>query len=427
MDTPSQGDGSSSFARIAGSSDHAMAALHRGRPMRIAIVNETYAPQMGYAANCLSKALVDAGAEVHVVATSLPPYYYAHDFTQSYGKFLDADRTAGTVEMIGGVHVHRLPHHFRLGKVRFTGLEEKLATIRPDIVQTFVAISWTAIDSARLQKRHGYKLFTGNHTTASVYPIASRKVPLWHPARIRDIVMRGLHGRMVSWRTEKCYGVTPDCSEIAWRYFGVERHKVETVSLGVDTTIFHDRVSESAREHQRSEWGVGPNEIACIYTGRFSEDKNPLILAKAVDLLARQGEPFRAIFVGDGRQAEAIKACMGSRIVDFKPFHELGGLYRASDIGVWPTQESMSMLDAAACGIPIVVNNTIHAVERIAGNGLVYELGNPEDLARVLQSLKPAEYRATLGGTGARRMAADFSWSRIAKDRLMDYQAALGT
>jgi len=62
--------------------------LHYGRPLRIAVINETYTPEMGYAENCLSQALADTGAEVHVVATSLPPNYYMHDYKQSYGAFL---------------------------------------------------------------------------------------------------------------------------------------------------------------------------------------------------------------------------------------------------------------------------------------------------------------------------------------------------
>ena len=44
------------------------------------------------------------------------------------------------------------------------------------------------------------------------------------------------------------------------------------------------------------------------------------------------------------------KAVFGTEAI--VPVRKLGGFFRAADIGVWPTQESTSMLDAAACALP---------------------------------------------------------------------------
>ncbi len=163
----------------------------------------------------------------------------------------------------------------------------------------------------------------------------------------------------------------------------------------------------------------------CIYTGRFSEDKNPLLLAKAVTHLRDMGEPFRGLFVGNGTQAEAIRSCPGCVVHPFVPFYELGDFFRSADIGVWPTQESTSMMDAAACGLPIVVNDTLVAVERIKGNGIAYKLNDLDDLVRALRSLKDPQERSRLGSLGAEKMAREFSWESVAKRRLADYEAAL--
>ena len=61
---------------------------------------------------------------------------------------------------------------------------------------------------------------------------------------------------------------------------------------------------------------------------------------------------------------------MSMSVNPFIALSELPRFFRSADIGIWPTQEFMSMLDAAACGLPIVVNDTLKAVERIEGNGL---------------------------------------------------------
>jgi glycosyltransferase involved in cell wall biosynthesis len=234
---------------------------------------------------------------------------------------------------------------------------------------------------------------------------------------------------LVSLRAEKCYAATPDCRDIAVKYYGVPASQIELCSLGVDTDLFFP-VGDSAdfrasREATRRHFGFGPDDIVCIYTGRMTSDKNPLCLAMAVEQLRMQGQPFRALFIGSGPQAEQIQGCNGSVRQDFVPNWELSPLYRAADIGVWPAGESLSMLDAAACGIPIVVNDTVLAVERFEGNGLTYHQGDVSSLAATLLRLRNAELRKSLGEFGAAKIVRDFSWTTIAQRRLRDYEEAL--
>lgn len=162
-----------------------------------------------------------------------------------------------------------------------------------------------------------------------------------------------------------------------------------------------------------------------VYTGRFSEEKNPLLLARAVEALRRSGQPFRSVFFGEGKQKDAIAACEGATIHPFVPYTELGTLYRAADIGVWPTQESTSMIDAAACGLPTIVNDTIVATERIDGNGITYRLNDQADLERALLELRSPERRAQLGAHGASKMKDSYSWEALVARRLEQYRAAL--
>src|SRR5512143_3709654 len=110
-----------------------------------------------------------------------------------------------------------LEHRRRLGFIRFTGRGAKLRSLRPDVVQTFAPICWVALDAARLQPFLGYRLFTGCHTTASVFPPARERMPWHHPQRLVALVKRALPGWLAATRTVKCYGATRDCAEIAVR------------------------------------------------------------------------------------------------------------------------------------------------------------------------------------------------------------------
>lgn len=396
--------------------------------MRIVLLSETYSNNMGYASTALSKALARLGADVHLLTLSLSPYYYLPDFQQTYGSFIDVPPKAPAIERIDGYNVHFLPHKKRFGYMRMEGLFGKLKSLRPHIVQTFAAISWIPIDAALAKPILRYKLFTGSHTTASVFPLARRQVPPWDRELLKSMTTRAAHGRFVSLFTEKCYGATEDCSDIAVRFFGVQKHKINTSPLGVDTDVFFpikNEESGTARVGLRKELGFTPSDIVCVYSGRFSDAKNPLLLARAIEHLASMGEPFRGLFIGNGTQATAIEACRGCVVHPFIPFYELGNYFRAAEIGVWPTQESTSMLDAAACGIPIVVNDTLVATERLEGNGVTYRLNDLDDLVRALQSLRDPAVRNILGQLGAEKMANRFSWISIAKRRLRDYEAAM--
>jgi glycosyltransferase involved in cell wall biosynthesis len=196
--------------------------------------------------------------------------------------------------------------------------------------------------------------------------------------------------------------------------------------LGVDANVFFPRTGEAAEEERskRVSIGVEPDELLCVYTGRFTAEKNPLVLARAVRELRCKSLRFRDLFVGSGVQDNDLRACEGSIVHPMVPFEKLPDWFQAADIGAWPTQES-SMLDAAACGIPIVVNDTLVARERIDGNGLRYRLNDSDDLARVLRTLVLDEERHRFGCIGARRMRELLSWDAIARRRLDDYEAAV--
>jgi glycosyltransferase involved in cell wall biosynthesis len=397
--------------------------------VRVVILTESFAKQMGYIGNLLPRHLARLGVDVHVITCDLPPYHTLKDFASTYGDFsAKGVAPAGTREAYDGYTLHTLPHQRLAGYVRMRGLAPLLNSLRPDVVQSLAHLGWIPLEAAVLRARFRYALFTGSHTTASVFPLASRKLSLTHPQFLRCYLTRTLPGRLVSTQIEKCYGATVDCADVAVRFFGVPASKIDVCPLGVDTDIFFPVASADdarCRTAARAELGIAEHEVLCMYTGRFAADKNPLLLAEAVAQLRAAGEPFRAVFFGDGVQRDALRACEGAVVRPFVPFEELGGWFRASDIGVWPTQESTSMLDAAACGVPIIVNDRLVALERVEGNGLRYRLNDREDLVRALRDLRDPSRRMRLGAAGARKMAAEFGWAGIARRRLTDYEAAV--
>ena len=384
---------------------------------------------MGYIGNMLPRHLARLGAEVHYLSMDLPHYFQNTDRISSYGTFAGLDvMRPGAVETYDGFTLHGIGHRVSLGQMKYVGLEPKLRALRIDVVQSLVAIGWPALQAAHLRGRLGFSLFTANHTTASVFPLAQSDAPTLSTARVRNFCTRFMPGRYISRRTVKCYAATTDCARVAVDFFGVEREKVALAPLGVDTDLFcpiRTDADRADRQALRAELGVRDPEVLFIYTGQFTDGKNPLILADAVVEMTDRGLPARALFIGDGAQAGAIAARRSAIIRPFMPNALLPRFYRAADVGVWPTQESTSMLDAAACGLPVVVNDTLRATERIDGNGLQYRLNDLKDLIRVLSMLLEPRVRQELGGVGAMRVAREFSWRDLAARRLRDYESSL--
>lgn len=390
--------------------------------MRIVVLTDWFAEKMGYSENVLPKALAKLGAEVHVVTSDLQPWF--PNYEVAYEPFIGPRIQPTGIKHINGFTLHRLPHGSQKRGIYLKGFHETLQRIRPDIVQCFVIHSFCTYQAVLSRLLLGYKLFLEEHTHWSVFhPPRGKKAQAYYA------VLRVL-GRVISGASERCYPIAPDVARIAVDYFGYSQSKIQICSLGVDTDIFAPLANETQMQRRRAlraELGFGDDDIVCLYSGRFHPGKNPLCLAQAIQMLHTEDQRFKALFIGSGtpNEVEAIRQRAGCIVHPFVEYVRLADLYRAADIGVWPKQESTSQLDAAACGLPLILSNRVEVRERIIGNGLTYEEDNPDDLARQIRILSDPEIRQGMAQLGATRMREHFSWDRIAKQRMQDYEAAL--
>ncbi|MBU0743764.1 MAG: glycosyltransferase family 4 protein [Gammaproteobacteria bacterium] len=395
--------------------------------MKIILIEDYFSEKMGYSENCLPKVLSDLGHEVHVVTSNLQVYGNLPNYNETYGCFLGpAVQPCGVKEM-GGYWLHRLPHKLWFGYVNICGLIKKIRELDPDVVHVFNCVSINALKLALFCNVSRYKLFTGCHQSLCVTkPYLSKEGISFK--KMVYFVTRTIPGWVVSLFTKRCFAITPDCAEVANRYYGIKKSKIKTISLGADTELFtplDDDSSQRERLEIRKILGIGDSDIVCIYTGRFSLEKDPLILARAIFLLRQNGLPYSAIFIGDGVQKREIQNYQGCITIPFVPYSDLPKYYRAADIAVWPKQVTISMFDAASCGIPLVVSDLMGEPDRAEGNGEFYRDNDVDDLARVLGGLNSADIRCKLGKVGRLKMLEKYSWLHIAKEILKEYDSSM--
>jgi len=131
-------------------------------------------------------------------------------------------------------------------------------------------------------------------------------------------------------------------------------------------------------------------------------------------------------------RAEDLEALRGPdlRFLGFVPDADLPALYSGAEALFFATSYEgfgLPILDAFACGCPVVTSNR-GATAEVSGGAAV--LADPDDVESLSKALRrvcadPA-LAADLRSRGARR-AADFSWKKTAEQMLALYREALST
>jgi glycosyltransferase involved in cell wall biosynthesis len=399
--------------------------------MKIAIVVETFARDMGYINNTLPKYLARNGAEVHVITTELPPYHQIGSAKAVFGQsFADQNRNEpGTRQVIDGYTLHTLPHKKSFGYPRPTGLFATLRDIRPDVVCIFQAAGWIPLECALYRRRLGYRFVIGSHMGKTVFNMAGSPLS---PRRLRSFALRTMPGWYVASQAEHCVVPTLDCAQVVSAYFGVPKRMVRVMNLPVDTEFFYPESGRLRPQHAkfsnrsalRTSLGIDEDEVLCVYSGKFTADKNPLVLARAVAELQQRGQRVRALFIGSGEQEALIKASLGAVVVPFMPIRELGDYYRASDIGVW-MNESISFLDGACCGLPLLLSDVVKDASHLQEFSAIYRANDSTSLAAQITDLLDPVKRLHQSELAARLGDERFSGQRYARLRLEQFKEAL--
>jgi glycosyltransferase involved in cell wall biosynthesis len=149
-----------------------------------------------------------------------------------------------------------------------------------------------------------------------------------------------------------------------------------------------------------------------------------------VDAVARTREPWRLDVIGDGPERGALEqriAALGLsgrvRLLGALPEDEVRARLRRASVAalacaIAPDGDRdgipVALVEAMACGTPVVTTRVSGIPELVEGAGVLVEPGDVMGLARALDRLSDATVRERMGARGRARVEAEFRAGRAA-------------
>jgi len=377
--------------------------------MRIAMFTDYFFPEIGGIQDSIaitSRALGQRGHFVDIHA----PRYGNGDY-----RFVQANRQEPDLGV--NVRVFRRPslpfpsstRQSRAALPLPSGWTRLAFRARPDIIHihSFFGIGLEALLNAAVLRT---PVIGTNHTTIAGFaghmPVSVQRASAY-----------------VTWFYNRCDHVTaPSRSVFGELGTGNLKRPLDIISNPIDTDLFTPFRGNN-RDAQRARFGLTRPTIT--YAGRLAPEKNIEILLRAVAKLRDISVTADLAIAGHGSHESILRSlAVELRIVDQVKFvgtlpqTDLAQLLQISDaFCIMSTSETQSMvlLQAMACGLPVVAANS-RALPEFVGpdNGVLADPHDADRLAAEFARLLAAPQRRQTLGAGARRRAERYGIADVA-------------
>ena len=194
--------------------------------------------------------------------------------------------------------------------------------------------------------------------------------------RMQKVVKPGAHWyfKNVAKKATEIIGPAPKVVEFL-RRCGVERH-INIIPNTVDLSDFMvENIDPAAVQQAREKLGIRPGDVSMLFVGRLGKEKSLDVLVDFFSENFAGEERFKLFLIGDGPEAEALRAQIAARGVE-KQVRLLGRVdhdllppyFQACDLFTTASLSeinSISMLEAMASGLYVVQRLDLYNREQI--------------------------------------------------------------
>lgn len=362
--------------------------------LHIALITETFLPEINGVANTLSHLSDGLRARNHLVEVVRPRQ--TEDANQ---------RSTPTLMLCRGWPLPGYPG-LQWGMTSTHRLTRRWQQQRPDVV--YIATEGPlGLCALRVARRLGIAVVSSFHTNFQQY---FNQYGLTFFSRALTRYLRWFHNR-------SSLTLVPSASqrlELTRRHF----ERLELLARGVDSQLF----SPSRRQMSlRQSWGLRENDIALLHVGRLAPEKNLGALKRCLDALQARypARRFKLIVVGDGQKRAALEASLPEAVFcGVQCAEALANHYASADVFLFPSlSETFGnvVLEAQASGLGVVAYDEAAAGQHIR-HGYNGVLAMPGDEYAWLEAacwlLEDPETLRTIR-LNARRHASRQSWQGI--------------
>ncbi|MDI6846748.1 MAG: glycosyltransferase family 4 protein [Candidatus Bathyarchaeia archaeon] len=238
--------------------------------------------------------------------------------------------------------------------------------------------------------------------------------------------------RYVRNRVDTIFAINNCWKTILLQLFKIPNKKIKTIPLGADHTLF--KFNPVSRFKIRQLLGLSADDLVVVYSGKIILSKELHILLKAISPIIRQNPKVKLLIIGDGPVSYinllnelSCNLKISSNVLFYPWVHrtKLPDFYSASDIAVWPGGVSISILEAASVGLPLIIKDSVITKFAIAnGNGLSFKHGKINELQKCLETLVyDPELRGEMSRKSRLLIEEKLNWESIAEQFLSAYES----
>jgi glycosyltransferase involved in cell wall biosynthesis len=218
---------------------------------------------------------------------------------------------------------------------------------------------------------------------------------------------------------------------------GYDATQGRVLPLGIDTAVFHPLSSE-LKAQTRAELGLPPESMVIGFLGRLTLAKGVRLLLRAVEQLP-PALPWSLLFLGSGLETQHIlrwarKRGWEARVrVRLVRHDEVPRFLGAVDVLAapsqtttrWKEQFGRMIIEAFACGVPVIGSDSGEISNVMAGAGVVLaEADSARWAAEINAILVEPEYHQSLAQSGLAR-AHQFDEGKLAEQYTAFYRYIL--
>jgi glycosyltransferase involved in cell wall biosynthesis len=360
------------------------------RSLRIAVVTETYPPEVNGVAGTAARFVEGLRARGHQIQLVRPRQ--ANDAVSHPEDFL-----------VRGLAIPNYPS-LKMGLPARRALERLWTLRRPDIVHivTEGPLGWSALQAAEKLKLPAVSDFRTNfHAYSAHYGVGWLKKPI-------VAYLRKFHNRTL-------FTLVPTES-VRNELAGLGFRGLRVIARGVDTRLFDPARRD---ERLRASWGAGLADPVLLYVGRLAAEKNLPCLAEAYEAARKRAPRARLVLVGDGPERRALQARFPDAVfAGTRKGEDLAAHYASGDLFLFPSLTETYgnvTLEAMASGLAVVAYGYAAAADlvRHGASGLLAPYGDQDSFVRLAAGLAAAPARATQFGAQARYDASSRGWEKV--------------